>query len=82
MHWLAWDILKQPKKDGGLGFRDPHTFNFGYARKTRVSAKGKVLFQWECFAKCYTCIHLRVKGSHIYMYKRERIYKEHPEEIQ
>jgi hypothetical protein len=29
-----------------------------------------------------TCIHLRAKGSHIYMYRRERIYKELPGEIQ
>jgi hypothetical protein len=29
-----------------------------------------------------TCIHLRVKGLNIYMYRRGRIYKEPPEEIQ
>jgi hypothetical protein len=29
-----------------------------------------------------TYIHLRTKGSHIYMYRRGRIYKEPPEEIQ
>jgi hypothetical protein len=28
-----------------------------------------------------TYIHLRAKGLNIYMYRRERIYKEHPEEI-
>jgi hypothetical protein len=29
-----------------------------------------------------TGIHLRVRGSYIYMYMRGRIYKETPEEIQ
>jgi hypothetical protein len=28
------------------------------------------------------CIHLRAKGLNIYMYRRGRIYKEPPEEIQ
>jgi hypothetical protein len=29
-----------------------------------------------------TCIYLRAKDLNIYMYTRERIYKEPPEEIQ
>jgi hypothetical protein len=29
-----------------------------------------------------TCIHLRVRGSNIYMYRRRRIYKKNPGEIQ
>jgi hypothetical protein len=29
-----------------------------------------------------TCIHLRVNGSHIYIYRRGRIYKKNPEKIQ
>jgi hypothetical protein len=29
-----------------------------------------------------TCIHLRAKGPNIYMYRRERTYKEPPGEIQ
>jgi hypothetical protein len=29
-----------------------------------------------------TCIHLRVKGPNIYMYRRGRIYKKPPGEIQ
>jgi hypothetical protein len=29
-----------------------------------------------------TCIHLRANDSHIYMYRRGRIYKEPPGEIQ
>jgi hypothetical protein len=29
-----------------------------------------------------TCIHLRDMGSYIYMYRRDRIYKEPPGEIQ
>jgi hypothetical protein len=28
-----------------------------------------------------TYIHLRVRGSYIYMYRRKRIYKEPPREI-
>jgi hypothetical protein len=27
LHWLACDILKQPKREGGLGFSDLHAFN-------------------------------------------------------
>jgi hypothetical protein len=29
-----------------------------------------------------TCIHLRAKGPNIYMYRKERTYKEPPREIQ
>jgi hypothetical protein len=27
MHWVSWDKLSKPKKDGGLGFRDLYSFN-------------------------------------------------------
>ena len=27
MHWLSWEKLTKPKKEGGLGFRDLHSFN-------------------------------------------------------
>jgi hypothetical protein len=27
MHWLSWEILTKPKKEGGLGFRDLYGFN-------------------------------------------------------
>ncbi|XP_024172006.1 uncharacterized protein LOC112178017 [Rosa chinensis] len=27
IHWVAWDKLCAPKKEGGLGFRDMHLFN-------------------------------------------------------
>jgi hypothetical protein len=27
MHWLSWEKLVKPKKEGGLGFRDLHNFN-------------------------------------------------------
>jgi hypothetical protein len=27
VHWLSWEILSKPKKEGGLGFRDLYGFN-------------------------------------------------------
>jgi hypothetical protein len=33
MYWLAWDILKQPKCEGGLGFRNLHAFNLAMLAK-------------------------------------------------
>ena len=27
MHWIAWEKLAMPKAQGGLGFRDMHSFN-------------------------------------------------------
>ena len=33
MHWISWETLTQSKKDGGLGFRDIHTFNLSMLAK-------------------------------------------------
>jgi hypothetical protein len=27
MHWLAWDVMLKPKKQGGMGFKDMRMFN-------------------------------------------------------
>jgi hypothetical protein len=33
MHWLRWELLLQPKSEGGLGFRDIHTFSLAMLAK-------------------------------------------------
>nr|XP_045084679.1 uncharacterized protein LOC123494096 [Aegilops tauschii subsp. strangulata] len=27
VHWMSWDRMTKPKRDGGIGFRDMHLFN-------------------------------------------------------
>jgi hypothetical protein len=61
MHWLVWDILKQPKHEGGLGFHDLHAFNMvilakkGCATCSKpkfplcTSSESKILPEWESF---------------------------------
>jgi hypothetical protein len=33
LHWLSWENLKKPKKQGGLGFRDAYAFNIAMLAK-------------------------------------------------
>ncbi|CAL8996957.1 unnamed protein product [Prunus brigantina] len=33
IHWMAWDRLCAPKEEGGLGFRNLHTFNLALLAK-------------------------------------------------
>ena len=32
IHWKSWSFFTQPKKVGGMGFRDLRSFNVGKAR--------------------------------------------------
>lgn len=33
IHWVSWDLMIKPKKDGGLGFRHIHGFNMAMLSK-------------------------------------------------
>ena len=33
MHWLSWETLRLPKKLGGLGYKDLHSFNMAMLAK-------------------------------------------------
>lgn len=33
IYWKSWDLLSQPKKEGGMGFRDIRCFNLAMLAK-------------------------------------------------
>jgi hypothetical protein len=49
---------------------------------TKTLTKQAILMLLFLLIMNNTCIHLRASGSYIYMYRRGRIYKEPPGEIQ
>jgi hypothetical protein len=55
MHWYAWWKLCYPKNDGGMGFRDFHSFNLAMLAKQgwMLITDLESLCAWVLHAKYY-----------------------------
>lgn len=54
IHWRSWDVLSQPKREGGMGFRDIRAFNLTMLAKQGwrlLQDKGSLLY--GCFKARY-----------------------------
>jgi hypothetical protein len=65
MHWRAWWRMCIPKKEGGMGFRDLHTFNLAMLVKQSwrlISSTDSLICARVLNAKYYPNVHLLKAG--------------------
>ena len=66
IHWKSWDCLTQPKKEGGMGFRDLRYFNLAMlAKQGWRLLKNHESLMFKCFKARYfpRCNFLHPKDS-------------------
>ncbi|XP_051218974.1 uncharacterized protein [Lolium perenne] len=56
LHWMAWWKLCYPKREGGLGFRDFHSFNLAMLAKQGPEDMAHLLFQCHMARELWTSL--------------------------
>jgi hypothetical protein len=74
IHWLSWETMIKPKKEGGLGFRDIHAFNIAMMSKQawRLLQKPDSLCSRVLQAKYYpgcTCLEAQARPGISYSWR-------------